>query len=124
MVAQVDISQLSKECSQWRDSLRSYRENIGKYQEKLQKLVSTPLSKEDLKEVEHFHNQFHIQLINIHDLKQSIKMYDRKFNLANGQQLDEETLHEKEKLSGEYEFLTSTIKDLGTGFDQLISVSK
>ena len=38
----------------------------------------TSTTREILTEVEHFSNQFYIQQINIHDLKQSIKQHERK----------------------------------------------
>ncbi len=126
-MVQVDISQLSQECNKLRDSLRSYRDNIANQQAKLQQFASKQLSKEELQEVEHFQNQFHIQLINIHDLKQSIKMYDRKVNFelaTNGASMNESMLNEQERLVTEFDFLSSTLEDLYTGFEQMISVSK
>jgi benzoyl-CoA reductase/2-hydroxyglutaryl-CoA dehydratase subunit BcrC/BadD/HgdB len=69
----VDISQLSGECNTWRDSLRSYREELNQFKKQLQHTAGKSLSKEQLHDVEHYHNQFHIQLINIHDLKHAIK---------------------------------------------------
>ncbi len=126
-MVQVDISHLTQESNKLRDSLRSYRDNIANQQAKLQQFASKQLSKEDLQEVEHFHNQFHIQLINIHDLKQSIKMYDRKVNFelaANGSSMNESILNEQERLANEFVFLSSTLEDLDTGFEQMISVSK
>ena len=72
-MVQADISQLSRECNTWRDALRAFRDEFTQDKGKLQQLASRPLSKEDLTDVEHYHNQFHIQSINIHDLKHSIK---------------------------------------------------
>ena len=79
-MVQVDISQLSGECNTWRDQLRIYRDEFNRNEAKLSQAASQPLSKEQLRDVEHLHNQFHIQLINIHDLKQAIKTHDRKMN--------------------------------------------
>ena len=73
-----DISQLSAECTEWRQILRNYRNELQDYKKVLQESCRKTLSKEQLHEVEHFDNQFHIQLINIHDLKQSIKTHERK----------------------------------------------
>ncbi len=122
-MVQEEISQLSQECSNWRESLRSYRDEITKCQMNLQEFAGKNLSKEDLQEVEHYHNQFHIQLINIHDLKQSIKLQDRKVNLelaANNSLLLDEAMNRQELLMDEYAYLTETIKDLQTGFKQLV----
>ena len=72
-MVQVDISQLSGECNVWRENLRNYREEFSNNEAKLRQVAGQTLSKEQLKDVEHLHNQFHIQLINIHDLKHEIK---------------------------------------------------
>ncbi len=122
-MVQVEIPHLSQECSKWREALRSYRESIANCQNKLQEFAGKQLSKEELQKVERFHNQFHIQLINIHDLKQSVKMQDRKVNLelaSNGKQVLEETMNTQEKLFEEYVYLTGTIKDLQIGFNQFV----
>ena len=104
----VDISQLSAECNAWREALRSGKEVLNSDKNQLQSAASQTLSKEKLEQVEHLHNQFHIQLINIHDLKQSIKTHDRKVQFeasSNGGQVYEETLEEHENLNDEYENL-------------------
>src|SRR5678810_1432472 len=91
----VDISQLSGECNTWRDSLRSYREDLNQLKKQLQQTAAQNLSKDQLHDVEHYHNQFHIQLINVHDLKQSIKSHDRRVQFetsANSGQLAEDTI--------------------------------
>ena len=77
-MVQVETSQLTGECNSWRENLRQYRDEFSKDKIKLQDAVSQPLSKEQLQDVEHLHNQFHIQLINIHDLKHAIKAHDAK----------------------------------------------
>ena len=67
-MVQVETSQLTGECNSWREKLRQYRDEFSKDRTKLQDSASRTLSKEQLQQVEHLHNQFHIQLINIHDL--------------------------------------------------------
>ena len=119
----VDISQLSGECNTWRDSLRSCREDLNQFKKQLQASASHPLSKDQLHDVEHYHNQFHIQLINVHDLKQSIKAHDRRVQFetaANGGQITEETIAEHERLFDEFQSLDSTIKNLRDQFGDFI----
>ena len=119
-MVQADISQLSRECNTWRDALRAFRDEFTQCKHKLQQLASRSLSKEDLTEVEHYHNQFHIQLINIHDLKQSIKTHDRKVSFetsANAGALHEETLADHENLFDEYQHLEHTLQELRQEFD-------
>ncbi|MEQ1677917.1 MAG: hypothetical protein ABL876_14510 [Chitinophagaceae bacterium] len=122
-MVQVDISQLTRECNGWREKLRSYREEFTQDEAKLRKAAGQPLSKEQLQQVEHLHNQFHIQLINIHDLKQSIKVHDRKMNFEmaafNGS-ANEDTLVRHESLHDEYQALEQTLADLRSEFDDFL----
>ena len=119
----VDISQLSGECNTWRDSLRSCREDLNQLKKQLQQTAAQNLSKDQLHDVEHYHNQFHIQLINVHDLKQSIKSHDRRVQFetsANSGQLAEDTIAEHERLFEEFQSLDSTIKNLREEFGDFI----
>ena len=119
----VDISQLSGECNTWRDSLRSCREDLNQLKKQLQQTAAQNLSKDQLHDVEHYHNQFHIQLINVHDLKQSIKSHDRRVQFetsANSGQIAEDTIAEHERLFEEFQSLDSTIKNLREEFGEFI----
>ena len=119
----VDISQLSGECNTWRDSLRSCRDDLNQLKKQLQQTAAQNLSKDQLHDVEHYHNQFHIQLINVHDLKQSIKSHDRRVQFetsANSGQLAEDTIAEHERLFDEFQSLDSTIKNLREEFGDFI----
>ena len=119
----VDISQLSGECSTWRDALRSSRDELNGLKKQLQQTVGHNLSKDQLHDVEHLHNQFHIQLINVHDLKQSIKAHDRRVQFettANSGQLTEDTIAEHEKLYEEFQSLDHTIKNLREEFGDFV----
>ncbi len=116
----VDISQISGECNTWRDSLRSSRDELNQFKQRLEQIAGKSLSKEQLQDVEHYHNQFHIQLINIHDLKQSIKSHDRKISFetaANSGQLSEETVAEHENLFDQFQTLTGTLQELKDQFN-------
>jgi predicted nucleic acid-binding Zn-ribbon protein len=118
-MVQADISQLSRECNTWRDALRAFRDEFTQCKHQLQKLASRPLSKDDLTEVEHYHNQFHIQLINIHDLKQSIKNHERKVNFeieTHHGQLNDETVNDHENLYDQYQSLEHRLLDLREEF--------
>jgi chromosome segregation ATPase len=123
-MVQADISQLSGECNTWRESLRSYRDEINQMKQNLQKAASQNLSKDQLQDVEHYHNQFHIQLINVHDLKQSIKAHDRRVNFemaAHSGQLSEDTMAEHEHLFEEYQTLDHTLQALRDEFSSFIN---
>ena len=123
-MVQVDISQLSRECNAWRDKLRQYRDEFTQNEAQLRQAASRPLSKEQLQDVEHLHNQFHIQLINIHDLKQAIKVHDRKMNFEmtafNGS-ANEDSFTRHDSLLKEYEGLEYRLQELRTEFEQFLS---
>ena len=123
-MVQVETSQLTGECNSWRENLRQYRDEFSKDKIKLQDAVSQPLSKELLQDVEHLHNQFHIQLINIHDLKHAVKAHERKINhemSVNGGKLNAETVAHHENLLDQYQSLDSTLLELREEFDQFLS---
>jgi hypothetical protein len=126
-MVQVDISQLSLDCNSFRDKLRNYREEFTLDETRLRQVAGLPLSKEQLQEVEHLHNQFHIQLINIHDLKQAIKAHDRKINFEkaafNGN-ANEDSLARHEELLGEYQQLEQTLDNLRIEFNNFLQRTK
>ena len=122
-MVQVDISQLSGECNVWREKLRNFREEFNDNEARLRQVAGQSLSKEQLHDVEHLHNQFHIQLINIHDLKQAIKVHDRKINFEkaafNGK-ANEDSLARHEELNDEYQTLEQTLNDLRGEFKEFL----
>ena len=122
-MVQADISQLSAECNSWRETLRSNRDEFTLFKRHLQQAAGHPLSKDQLQDVERYHNQFHIQLINIHDLKQSVKTHDRKVNYQlaeNTGQVKEETLSEHEHIFEEYTSLEQTLQELRQDFNRFM----
>ncbi|MBL7726631.1 MAG: hypothetical protein JNM68_03050 [Dinghuibacter sp.] len=71
--------------------------------------------------MEHLHNQFHIQLINIHDLKQSIKAHERQVEQESaGGRLSEATYAHHESLHEEYQSLERTLEELKTEFSGFV----
>ncbi|HMR91478.1 MAG TPA: hypothetical protein PKC69_04165 [Chitinophagaceae bacterium] len=123
-MVQVETSQLTAECNTWRETLRRYREEFSQDKIRLQDATTQPLSKEQLQDVEHLHNQFHIQLINIHDLKQAIKTHckrmDYEMNVHKGQ-LNDDTVAEHEGLLDQYQRLEHTLTELREEFNRFIS---
>lgn len=123
-MVQVETSQLTGECNSWREKLRQYRDEFSKNKTKLQDAASQPLSKDQLQDVEHLHNQFHIQLINIHDLKHAIKTHEQKMNFemnVNKGKLTGDTMAEHENLLDQYQSLELTLQDLREEFDSFLS---
>lgn len=121
-MVQTDISQLSAECSEWRQILRNYREEFHDYEKALQKTCNTTsLAKDDLQDVEHFQNQFVIQLKNIHDVKQHIKSHERKVQFQSATDINEQTYAEHENLLNEFLSLENTLQELRTEFQNFIN---
>ena len=112
-----DISQISHECNNWRDSLRQHKQEINDLNAELQEVAAHLHSKNALPQVEHYHNQFHIQLINIHDLKQDIKLHDRRLHSdGNEGQLNDQILADHESLHDQFQVLEHTIQELSSDF--------
>ena len=124
-MVQTDISQLSAECSEWRQILRNYREEFQDCRKALQKTCKKNLSKNQLFEVEHFDNQFHIQLINIHDLKQSIKTHERKVQheTSDNGNATEASFAYHEDLLDQFLQLENTLQQLRDDFRNFINAT-
>jgi hypothetical protein len=73
MVTEAEHKALLADCQQWIENLRQHREAINHLRNELYTVAAGKTDKDFLKEVEHYHNQFHIQQINIHDLKHEIR---------------------------------------------------
>ena len=124
-MVQTDISQLSKECNQWRESLHSLRDEFNKLKHELQNVANKALSKDQLTGLEHYQNQLHIQLINIHDLKQSIKTHERKIRMETTSpegQVSDETLAEHENLFDSFQHLEHHLQEVSDEFDHFVTV--
>jgi hypothetical protein len=118
-----DISQLQSECKEWRQILRNYRDEFQDCKKALQQSCRQTLSKDQLQQVEQFDNQFHIQLINIHDLKQSIKTHERKieYELATSENATEATYAYHEDLLDQFLLLENTLQQLRESFRTFIN---
>ena len=122
-MVQVETSQLTGECNSWREKLRQYRDEFSKDKTKLQDKASSTLSRDQLQQVEHLHNQFHIQLINIHDLKHAIKSHEQKIRFSmsiDDGKISSEAVAEHENLHDQYQSLESTLQDLRDEFDEFL----
>jgi archaellum component FlaC len=120
-----DIAQLSRECNAWRETLRSYRDDFGQLKNRLQDLAGHQTNRDILLEIEHLDNQFHIQLINIHDLKQAIKLHQRKLSTEmadiNSGNPAEDATTDHEKLYNDYQQLESTLSEVKQEFSHFAS---
>jgi hypothetical protein len=120
-----EVAQLSKECNAWRETLRSFKDEFGRFKNRLQDLAGRQTQRDVLLEVEHLDNQFHIQLINIHDLKQSIKVHQRQIEAgmaANNGTVSDEILAHHENLFDDYQQLDNTLQELRQEFSHFSTV--
>ena len=124
-MVQVETSQLASECNSWRETLRKYRDEFTQDNIRLQLAAKPSLSKDQLQQVEHLHNQFHIQLINIHDIKQFIKAHVRKIDIesSSGESVSDETFTEHEELLDQFLSLESTFQELRNDFKNFTSAA-
>ena len=105
--------ELITETKGWRSSLATYREDFVKAQKQLLELASKRLTPEDLKELEHFQNQFYIQLINIHDVKKDLHYYEYLL----GSNATEQMIDKRhDQFKDEYESLTGVLDGLKNEF--------
>lgn len=124
-MVQTDVSQLSAECKDWLQILRNYRDEFQTSKRSLQEVCKKSLSKDQMLELEHFDNQFHIQLINIHDLKHSVKTHERKIEMesSGSENLSEQAYTLHEELLNEFLSLESTLQELRNDFKNFISAT-
>lgn len=118
-----DIAQFSEECNTWREALRSQREEFTRMKNELQQAAAHITSKEALKDVEHYENQFDIQLANIHDLKQSIKSYNRTPALqpvSDDGAVPDVITSGYEKLSADYQGLRQRLHEIKNDFQRFL----
>lgn len=117
-MVQTDISQLTSECTDWRQILRNYRDEFQNCEKALTQMCKQSLTKHHLTQVEHFQNQFDIQLRNIHDLKQQIKSHEKK---VSDDAAGEKIYTNHEVLLNEFLSLESTLQELRDEFRNFVN---
>lgn len=124
-MVQTDVSQLSAECSDWLQILRNYRQEFHDYEKALEDTCKKTLGKQQLLEVEHLHNQFDIQLKNIHDVKQHIKLHERKiqFESSGTENIQEDTYAHHEQLLNEFLTLENTLQEIRNEFKNFVNTT-
>jgi len=117
MLTATQNQELLDEAHQWIDALESYTKSINDLKVSLYKWAAGKTDQDTLLQIEHFHNQFHIQLINIHDLKHSIKHHlDEVALIPNfGHRISHH------KIKDSYLVLLKALDQLKVDFQQLVS---
>lgn len=122
MVTTTEVGQLAGECNLWLDTLRSFRNRFHNHKSALQEMAGRQTQRDILLEVEHLDNQFHIQLINIHDLKQSIKRHMNQINHERVSKgiISDDVLARHEYLYDEYQHLETTLHIISREFERFV----
>lgn len=118
-----EVSQLTGECNAWIDNLKKYRHEFTELNEQLPSIAGRQTNKDILLEIEHLHNQLHIQLVNIHDLKQKIKMHNNLIALekaGNNGRIPESLLQRHEELFDEYQTLENMLSELKSRYSEFL----
>lgn len=123
MVTTTEVGQLAGECTSWIDTLKSFKQQFTNHKSLLQQHSAEQTQHDVLLEVEHLHNQFHIQLINIHDLKQSVKRHMQEISYErsrNNGSINDDILARHEYLYDEFQRLESTLNIISREFDRFV----
>lgn len=118
-----EVGQLASECTLWIDTLKSFKQQFTNHKNLLQQHSAEQTQHDVLLEVEHLHNQFHIQLINIHDLKQAVKrhMQDMSYERSkNTGTFSDDVLAKHEYLYDEFQRLEATLNIISREFDRFV----
>jgi hypothetical protein len=122
-----EVSQLSRECSTWLEQLRAQREKLTANKTRLRSLCGPATTPDVCTEIEHLDNQFHIQLINIHDLKHEIKKHEHKIaqerKVTDGL-VSDDSLVRHESLFDDYQRLGNTLHEIGQEFEYFVRQAK
>lgn len=123
MVITTEIGQLAEECTLWIDTLRAFRFKFQHQRSILPHLAAGQSGREILMEIEHLDNQLHIQLINIHDLKQQIKKHLRRVGeerVIHRKHISDEVLARHEYLYEEFQTLEPALHVIAGEFDNFV----
>ena len=123
-MVQTDLTQLNRECNSWRETLRNYRSELSEFKSKLQDVVSKPMSRSEMPQVEHYDNQIDIQLRNINQLKHEIKDHERNAAWEQGKSsgmITDTTWSSHESLLDRYEVLEHTLSELKEEFKSFMT---
>lgn len=111
MTTDTEVINLEEESNIWYETLVSYRNRINQLKDELYYLAPGKEDVETRKNIDHFHNQFHIQLVNIHDLKHDIKRHLLELDKGS-EQANEHHAQIQEKVN----FIVSYLNDLEEEF--------
>lgn len=110
-------NRIGQDCQEWIDLLRADRSLLTDQRSSLQALLAEgKIPHDDLPAVDHFENQFEIQLTNVNHLKHAIKEHQHSLESTPPDQLSAPHLTVHESLSDQFKGLSSTIDKLKLEF--------
>ena len=115
MTTETQLKTLIDECKTWYSSLGSYKEKINQLKSELYFFAPGKTDHDTRLGIEHFHNQFHIHLINIHDMKHEIRQY-----MLQTERTGDTDVAPVEPVKEKLDLLTSDIDQLETEFHEFI----
>lgn len=118
-MVQTESPQIASETSEWRQILKSYRREFHDFQQLLQQTCSQANATQ-VRQLARFDNQFQIQLINIHDLKQAIKAHEKRLQLQ-ASSIANNVYTEHEQLFKRFITLENTLQELRADFNLFIA---
>ena len=116
MVTSVN-TRVGQDCKEWIDALRTNRSQLTEQRNSLMSLVANrQISHDALPVVDHFENQFDIQLSNVNQLKHAIKEHLHTLESTPSQQLSAPHFTVHESLSDQFQGLSATIEKLSQAY--------
>lgn len=120
----LDVTELTAVWENWTENLKNHRNTLTEYQAELQKASEQQLHTVDMPQVDHYYNQFDIQLNNISHLKHEIKEFEKMAGWDaqnNDGKLSLVSVEQYEKIEDHYESLTHTIQELEIEFKTFLA---
>lgn len=116
MLTNESLSKTIEDSKQWYSTLSKYRERLNTLKTELYSFAPGKTDKDVLLGIEHYHNQFHIQLINVHDLQHELKPFIQEFEKHPEQPMQ----FPYDELKGKLEFLVRDLDQLDADFHTFI----
>jgi len=117
MLTETQHQELLHEAKKWKEHLKTYVDHINELKNNFYKWAAGKYDRDVLMQIERYHNQFHIQQINLHDLKHSIRLHMREFKLSP----DADHFGKHHQLEEQYDFLINDLDHLKADFIAFIA---
>ena len=117
MLTETQHQQLLDEAKKWKDHPKTYVDNINELKNNFYKWAAGKSDRDVLVQIERYHNRFHIQQINLHDLKHSIRLHMQECKLMP----DADHYEKHLQLEEQYDFLINDLDHLKAEFKEFIS---